>query len=69
MLQGKFGKAKEGAVALTSPYMSMTLMACWDDYPPSVGFERIARFEREGLELRSLTRTAYPSPLTTTLTP
>ena len=52
MLQGKFGKAKEGAVALTSPYMSMTLMACWDDYPPSVGFERIARFEREGLELR-----------------
>ena len=52
MLQGKFGPAEEGAVALASPYMSMTLMACWDDYPPSVGFERIARFEREGLELR-----------------
>lgn len=52
MLQGKFGPAKDGAVALASPYMSMTLMACWDDYPPSVGFERIARFERVGFELR-----------------
>ena len=60
MLQGKFGKAKDGAVALTSPYMSMTLMACWDDYPPSVGFERIARFEREGLELRFFDKDDLP---------
>jgi|GEM_PF-2415294 len=60
MLQGKFGKAKEGAVALTSPYMSMTLMACWDDYPPSVGFERIARFEREGLELQFFDKDGLP---------
>ena len=60
ILQGKFGKAKEGAVALTSPYMSMTMMACWDDYPPSVGFERIARFEREGLELRFFDKDGLP---------
>ena len=60
MLQGKFGPAEEGAVALASPYMSMTLMACWDDYPPSVGFERIARFEREGLELRFFDKDGLP---------
>ena len=60
MLQGKFGPAKDGAVALASPYMSMTLMACWDDYPPSVGFERIARFEREGLELRFFDKDGLP---------
>ena len=38
----------------------MTLMACWDDYPPSVGFERIARFEREGLELRFFDKDGLP---------
>ena len=60
MLQGKFGPAEKGAVALASPYMSMTLMACWDDYPPSVGFERIAHFEREGLELRFFDKHGLP---------
>jgi hypothetical protein len=60
MLQGKFGPAKEDAVVLASPYMSMTVMACWDDYPPSVGFERIARFEREGLELRFFDEDGLP---------
>ena len=60
MLQGKFGPSEEGAVALVSPYVSMTLMACWDDYPPSVGFERIVRFEREGLELRFFDKDGLP---------
>ncbi|HCI01046.1 MAG TPA: hypothetical protein DFJ59_09660 [Alphaproteobacteria bacterium] len=60
ILQGNFGPAEEGAVALVSPYMSMTRMACWDDYPPSVSFERIARFEREGLELRFFDKDGLP---------
>ena len=60
MLQGKFGPAKEDAVVLASPYMAMTVMACWDDYPPSVDFERITSFDREGLELRFFDEDGLP---------
>ena len=27
-------------------------MLCWDEYPPTIGLTRIARFEKEGFELR-----------------
>jgi hypothetical protein len=52
-LFGKFEKAGEdGSVSITADGSMMTLKGCWGDYPPSIAFHRIARFERDGMLLR-----------------
>lgn len=49
---GSFGPADDDRVALDPPQMMTTRIMCWGEYPPVVRFERIARFERDRIELR-----------------
>ena len=52
-LVGQFQDAGEDGSISISPAGSMTtLMGCFGDFPPTIAFHRIARFERDGLELR-----------------
>ena len=52
-LVGQFQEPGEDGSVTISPEGSMTtLMGCYGDFPPSISFYRIARYEREGLELR-----------------
>ena len=49
---GSFGPAQGDRVALVPPQMMTTRIMCWGTYPPVVLFERVARFERDPVELR-----------------
>ena len=51
-LNGSFNPSSDDGQVSVNPMMASTLMLCWDDYPPTIGLTRIARFEKEGFELR-----------------
>jgi len=51
-LNGSFNPAGDDGQVSVNPMMASTLMLCWDEYPPTIGLTRIARFEKEGFELR-----------------
>ena len=52
-LVGTFQEPGEDGSVTISPEGSMTtLMGCFGEFPPTIPFYRIARYEREGLELR-----------------
>ena len=51
-LNGSFNPASDDGAVSVNPMTASTLMLCWDEYPPTIGLTRIARFEKEGFELR-----------------
>ena len=61
IIAGEFQKAGEDGSISISPKGSMvTLMGCFGDYPPTIAFSEIARFEREGMKLRLYDKNDVP---------
>lgn len=51
-LGGQFQEAgDDGSISISPAGSMVTLKGCWGEYPPTIGFSRIARFEREGMKL------------------